>query len=356
MKLAIALIAALALAGCAGGGPAPAPTSGESPAASPAETASVTPTREPGTETPTASPDAQASPSPDTAQLSVVATTTVLADFVRKVAGDRAEVHALVPAGVDPHTFDPSPSDAVRVSEADLLVMNGLGLDEWVQPFIEQAGAGNVRLVELAEDLDGVDYLEGDDHHDEDEHGDDDEHHDEDEDDHAYNPHLWMNVQYARLYVERLADELSAVDPANESDYRGNAAAYDGELEELDGWIRGQIGSLPEDDRRVISFHHAFPYFAEAYGMQIVGVLVEVPGREPSAGEVAALISAIRESGVRLILAEAQFSDALAQTLAAETEAEVVSTLYTDALGDPPADTFAGAMRWNVEQILQALE
>jgi zinc/manganese transport system substrate-binding protein/manganese/iron transport system substrate-binding protein len=285
-----------------------------------------------------------------------VTTTTVLADFVRQVAGDRAVVHALVPAGVDSHTFDPSPGDAVRVSQADLLVMNGLGLDEWLQAFIEQAGAGDVPLVELAEDLEGVDYLEGDEHHDDDEHLDEEEGHDEGEDEHAYNPHLWMNVQYARLYVERLANELSAVDADGEAEYRANADIYDKQLTELDGWIRQQIGQLPSDERQVVSFHHAFPYFAAAYGMEIVGVLVEVPGREPSAGEIAELIDAIRESGARLILAEAQFSDQLAQTLAAETDARVVSTLYTDALGDPPADTFVGAMRWNVEQILQALE
>jgi manganese/iron transport system substrate-binding protein len=288
---------------------------------------------------------------PRTDSVSVVTTTTVLADFVRQVGGDRVAVHALVPRGADPHTFDPSPSDAVRVSEADLLVMNGLGLDEWLGDFITQAGAADVPLVELAEDLPGVEYLEGDEHHD-----DEDNQHDEDEDDHAYNPHVWMDVGYARLYIDRLADELVAADPDGSAVYRANAQAYDAQLAELDGWIRDQVAQVPSEERRVVSFHAAFPYFAQAYGLEIVGVLVEVPGREPSAAEVGELIEAIRESGVRVILAEAQFSDQLARTLASETDAVVVSNLYTDSLGDAPADTFVGAMRWNVEQIVQALE
>lgn len=337
MKILVALVAALALVACAGSTPTAIP----SPHASPPTASPVKP----------ATPGTSDDPTAEPAQLAVVTTTTVLADFVRQVAGNRAEVHALVPAGVDPHTFDPSPGDAVRVSQADLLVMNGLGLDEWLQGFVEQAGASEVRLVELAEDLDGVEYLEGDEHHDE------DQHHDEDEaDDHAYNPHLWMNARYARLYVDRLADELAAVDAGGEAEYRANAEAYGAQLMNLDDSIRLQLAEIPQEDRRVVSFHHAFPYFAEAYGLEIVGVLVEVPGREPGAAEVAELIAAIRASGARLILAEAQFSDQLAQTLAAETDSVVVSTLYTDALGDPPADTFVGAMRWNVEQILQALE
>jgi ABC-type Zn uptake system ZnuABC Zn-binding protein ZnuA len=156
--------------------------------------------------------------------------------------------------------------------------------------------------------------------------------------------------------VERIADELSAIDPDGEAEYRANAAAYATELDALDDWIREQVAAIPETDRRIVSFHDAFPYFAHAYGFEIVGVLVEVPGKDPSPGEVARLITAIRETGVRLILAESQFSDSLAQTVAAETNATVVRELYTDSLGDAPADTFIGAMRWNVDQITQALK
>jgi zinc/manganese transport system substrate-binding protein/manganese/iron transport system substrate-binding protein len=286
-------------------------------------------------------------PSPSDGRVTVVTTTTVLADMVRQIAGEHATVHALVPAGTDVHTFDPAPSDAIRVSRAGLLVMNGLGLDDWLSDFARQAGAPDTPVVELAEDLPGVEYLEGGERA---------------EEaaavlpaDHAFNPHLWLNVAYARRYVARLADELASVDPANAATYRANAAAYDARLAELDSSIRNQFAALPAERRHIVSFHDAFPYFAAAYGLEIVGVLVEVPGQEPSAAQVAALIDAIRAAGVRVVLAESQFNSDLAQTVAQETAAQVVSQLYTDSLGDPPADSYEGAMRWNVEQILAGL-
>jgi ABC-type Zn uptake system ZnuABC Zn-binding protein ZnuA len=289
------------------------------------------------------------SSAPDGEQLHVVATTTVLADLVRQVGGDRVDVSSLVPAGGEVHTFDPTPADVARLAEADLLVMNGLGLDEWLLPLARDAGRADLPIVELAEDLDGVDYLEGGDDH-ADENGD----HDDDAD-HRYNPHLWLNVGYARLYVERLRDELVAAEPDGVDDYTANAAAYDARLADLDAQIREQLAAIPAADRRIVSFHDAFPYFNAAYGLESVGVVVAAPGQDPSAGEVAALIAAIRQSGARAILSEAQFSDQLAQAIAAESGAQVVSDLYTDTLGDPPADTYEGAMRWNVDQIVEAL-
>jgi ABC-type Zn uptake system ZnuABC Zn-binding protein ZnuA len=289
------------------------------------------------------------SSAPDGEQLHVVATTTVLADLVRQVGGDRVDVSSLVPAGGEVHTFDPTPADVARLAEADLLVMNGLGLDEWLLPLARDAGRADLPIVELAEDLDGVDYLEGGDDH-ADENGD----HDDDAD-HRYNPHLWLNVGYARLYVERLRDELVAAEPDGVDDYTANAAAYDARLADLDAQIREQLAAIPAADRRIVSFHDAFPYFNAAYGLENVGVVVAAPGQDPSAGEVAALIAAIRQSGARAILSEAQFSDQLAQAIAAESGAQVVSDLYTDTLGDPPADTYEGAMRWNVDQIVEAL-
>jgi ABC-type Zn uptake system ZnuABC Zn-binding protein ZnuA len=285
------------------------------------------------------------SPSPSDGRITVVTTTTVLADMVRNVAGVRATVHALVPAGTDVHTFDPAPSDAIKVSGASLLVLNGLGLDDWLGEFARQAGAADTPLLELAEDLPGVTYLEGGEQSAAGEVG----------DAHADNPHLWLNVGYARLYVARLAEQLAAVDPSAAADYQANAAAFDARLAELDTWVRDQFAILPAAQRRIVSFHDAFPYFAAAYGLEVVGVLVEVPGQEPSAAQVAALVNAIRQAEVRVVLAESQFSDALAQTVAQEASAQVISQLYTDSLGDPPADSYEGAMRWNVEQIVAGL-
>jgi len=288
------------------------------------------------------------SPTPGQNRLTVVATTTVLAHFVEQVGGDRVDVHALVPKGGEVHTFDPAPSDATRLSQAKLMVMNGLGLDDWLLALATDAGQADLPVVELAEDLEEVEY-----HESEEEEG--VEGAGEEPGDHPYNPHLWLNVQYARLYVDRIRLKLIEVDPANQADYEANAEAHDEQLEVLDAWIREQMTGIPEADRRVVSFHDAFPYFAAAYGLEIVGVVVNAPGQEPSAGEVARLVTEIRQSGVKAILAEAQFSDRPAQAIADETDATVVSDLYTDSLGDPPQDSYEAAMRWNVERIVDTL-
>ncbi|CAN5428573.1 metal ABC transporter substrate-binding protein [soil metagenome] len=324
------------LAACQGSATSPDPGGATSPTALPTATS--------GTDTASSPPSAEV--------ISVVATTTVLADLVANVGGDRVEISSLVPPGGEVHTFDPTPSDAARIAQADLIAMNGLGLDEWLGDLASEAGAGNVPVVELAEDLDGVDYREAEDDHE----GEAEEHEGEEEEHGPADPHLWLNVSYAHMYVDRIAETLSEVDPHGATTYHANAATYRDQLDALESEIQAQFDTVPEENRRIVSFHEAFGYFAEAYGLEIVGTVVEAPGQDPSAGDVAALIEAIRDEDVRAIFSEVQFSDDLVQTIAAETEAEVVSDLYNDSLGDPPVDSYEGLMRWNVEQIVAALQ
>lgn len=279
-------------------------------------------------------------PPPSSGQLRVVATTTIFADLVAQVGGSRVSVTALVPKGGEVHTFDPTPSDARRLAEADLVVANGLGLDDWLTKVAAEAGT-TAPIVRLAENLPGATYLTDADH--DGAHGG------------AVNPHLWLDVGNGRRYVARIAEELARLDPAGAEAYAAAAAAYDTRLAELDAWIRDRIGAIPAANRRVISSHEAFPYYAAAYGLEIVDVIVPSPGQEPSAGQIARLIEAIRSSGVRAILAEAQFNPALAERIAAETGVPVVSNLYSDSVGDPPADTYEGVMRWDTERLVEAL-
>lgn len=267
--------------------------------------------------------------------LRVVATTTVLADLVANVGGDRVSVTSVVPKGGEVHTFDPSPQDVVGLTQADLIVSNGLGLDQWLTDLASDAGA-TVPIVELGEDLD-VEYLAGE------------------EPDEPVNPHLWLDVSNTRAYVAKIADALAAADPDGAADYRANAETYDAELADLDAWIREQIATVPPADRKLVSFHEAFPYLARAYGLEIVGVVVDAPGQDPSAGEIAGLVDAIRAAGVKAVFGEAQFSDDLVRTIADETGATVETNLYNDSLGDPPVDSYIGMMRWNVERIVAAL-
>jgi manganese/iron transport system substrate-binding protein len=283
--------------------------------------------------------------------LRVVATTTVLADLVAQAGGDLVEVSSLVPKGGEVHTFDPTPADAERIATAQLIVMNGLGLDEWVQDLIGGAGVADVPVVELGEDLDGVEYLTPEEHDEEAPSGSAEEGHGHE----TANPHLWLNVAYAQRYVDRLVEALAVADPEDATAYRERAATYLQRLTDLDAWVRQQMASIPEANRRVISFHEAFPYFAAAYGLEVVGTVVDAPGQDPSAGEVAALIDAVRSEGVKAIFAEPQFPSDLTETIAQETGITVVTDLYNDSLGDPPVDTYEGLIRWDVQRVGEAL-
>ena len=265
----------------------------------------------------------------------VVTTTTILADLVHQVGGDRVRVESLVPKGGEVHTFDPTPSDIRRVTDARIVFRNGLALDDWLGDLVGDTGT-EAPVVALGDDLPGVELLAGD------EAG-------------EPNPHLWMNVAYASKYAGRIADELTAVDPDDASLYEANLAAYQARLDALDDEARTALAAIPAANRTVVSFHDAFPYFAAAYGLTLDGTVVDSPGQDPSAAQVAALVTKIREGGVRAIFAEAQFNPAIVDTIAAETRATVVSDLYTDSVGDPPQDTYEGLMRWNVERVVAAL-
>lgn len=265
----------------------------------------------------------------------VVATSTVFADLVRQVAGAHVAAKSLVPAGADVHTYQPTPADLVAIADAKVVVMNGLGLDDWLDGTITSAG-GDADVVRLGERLPGVQLIQGDVAG-------------------EPNPHLWMDVANAQQYVTRIGDALAAADPAAAADYRAGVTRTNSSLADLDSWIRGQIATLPSANRMLVTFHDALPYYARAYGLTIVGVAVEAPGQDPSAGEIAALVDAIKAAGVRAVFSENQFPTDLVDRLADEAGATVVASLYDDSLGDPPVTSYQALMRWDTEQIVAAL-
>jgi manganese/iron transport system substrate-binding protein len=286
---------------------------------------------------------------PDADALRVVATTTVFADLVANVGGSKVAVTSLVPKGGEVHTFDPTPSDLTRVAEAELVVMNGLGLDEWLAQMVADSGS-SAPVVELGEDLDGVTYLEGSGHEGEGHEGEGEAGHED-----GANPHLWLDVENGARYVARITEALTAADPDDAATYEANGNAYRARLTDLDAWVLEQIGAIPEANRKLVSFHEAFPYFAAAYGLEIVGTIVEAPGQDPSAGEIAALVDAIRASGAKAVFTEAPFSPDLAEAVATEAGVAVVSDLYNDSLGDPPVDSYEAMIRWDTEKTVEAL-
>lgn len=274
-----------------------------------------------------------ASSSPGSGPIPVVATTTVLADIVARVGAEHVAVTSLVPKGGEVHTFDPSPRDVARVESARLIVANGLGLDDWLTQLARDAGT-SAPVVALGDALPASDLIV---------------------EDGRPNPHAWLDPTLAAAYGQAAAEGLARIDPLNAATYEANAGQFATEMAALDDELKGKFAVVPPGDRKIVSFHDALPYFARAFDLQVVGVIVSVPGQDPSAGELAALVDLIRSSGARAIVSEVQFDDDLARTIAAETGATVVSDLYTDSLGDPPVDTYAGIVRWDVDRIVDAL-
>jgi ABC-type Zn uptake system ZnuABC Zn-binding protein ZnuA len=274
--------------------------------------------------------------------LRVVTTTTILAELVAEVGGPLVTVESLVPKGGEVHTFDPKPSDIRRLAQADVVFLNGLGLDEWLTSLVADSGT-QAPVVKLGENLPGVTYLAGTP-----EGG-------GTQSSGAVNPHLWLNAAYAAKYADRITETLAAADPGHAATYRDQGAAYAASLTALDTELRTRMEAIPAANRLVLSFHDAFPYFAAAYGLAIDGTIVSAPGQDPSAAQSAELVRVVREKGIKAIFAEAQFSEALVRTIADETGAVIVSELYTDSTGDPPKDTYTAMMRWNADQVLAAL-
>ncbi|TMB57618.1 MAG: zinc ABC transporter substrate-binding protein [Chloroflexi bacterium] len=266
----------------------------------------------------------------------VVTTTTVFADMIANVGGDLVHVTSLVPRNGDVHTYAAKPSDVQAVADAQLLVMNGLGLDDWLTRTIGNASAAGTPLVKLAVDLRGVTLLPG-------------------EEPGTQNPHLFMDVAYAELYVDRIEAALERVDPPHAEGYRQQATAYRNRLAALDAEVRARVATIPRQNRRLVTFHDAFPYYAREYGLTIVGVAVEAPGQDPSAGDTARLIDAIKAAHVKAIFSEAQFPPRLVDQLASATGVTVVADLYDDALGDDPVTSYEAVIRWDTDQLVKAL-
>ena len=303
-----------------------------------------------------------ASPSPSestgaAADYTVIATTSVFADLAQLALGDNVTIETIIPAGVDVHTFEPSPADAQKLAGADLIVMNGLGLDEWALSLLEAAGKSEEDVLELAEGIDESNawvYLEGEEH--DEEEGKEEAEEGEEHGHGGSDPHIWLDPKGAAIYVDRIAARVAAELPERAAEIESARDAGLAEIAALDEELRVGFAAVEASARKIVTFHDAFGYFARAYGIEIVGVAVEAPGQEPSAKEIAALIDAIKAAGVTSVFSEAQFPSKVLDQVAAETGATVLENLYSDALGDAPANSYLGAMRANASAILASFK
>jgi ABC-type Zn uptake system ZnuABC Zn-binding protein ZnuA len=257
----------------------------------------------------------------------VLTTTTILADMAKQVAGDRTTVGSIVPAGAHVEAYEPRPDDAKRMSEAKLVITNGLDLDKWVEPLLRNARTGTPVVTVT----DGLPDIGG-------------------------NPHMWFDLALARKYVEKIRDGLIALEPAGRDTYTANAKAYSDELMVLEAELKAKVATIPADRRRLVTSHDAFPYFAKAFGFEIVGFAQPEPDKMPSAGELADLVNKVKAAKVPAIFSEAGVSPQLAETIAKETGARVITDLPTDSLLDKPADSYIGLMRVVVDKIVTALK
>ena len=261
----------------------------------------------------------------DSGQVKVTATLGLFRDLVQQVGGDRVQVSTLVPDGTDVHTYEPPPSQIAKLSEAKLVVMNGLGLEPSLERVIRENKSSSATLLELAA---GLPTLED-------------------------NPHLWLDVQNGMTYVERIRDALVSVDPAGADIYRANADRYLGELRTLDQEVTAAVESIPPERRKLVTLHDAYPYLAQGYGLQIVGFVVESPGKEPTAQEVADLTKAIGDEDVPAVFTEPQFSSRILDLAADDAGIEVCS-LYSDAFTDE-VKSYVDLLRFNARELARCL-
>jgi len=270
-------------------------------------------------------------------KLKVVATFSILADFVKNVGGERVAVSALVGPNGDAHVYQPTPGDAKTLGDARVVVTNGLGFEGWINRLVKASGTKAPMIVATK----GIKPRKAEDDHG---HGDAD-------------PHAWQSVANAKRYVENIRDALIAADPAAKDVYEANAAAYAAKLDALDAEVKAAIEKIPTDRRRIITTHDAFGYFAAAYGVTFVapqGVSTEA---EVSARDVARIITQIRKQKIPAVFLENVTDKRLLERIGAESGARIGGTLYSDALTDEKgvAPTYLEMMRHNVKQLAAAL-
>ena len=302
---------------------------------------------------------APASAQPDR-PLPVVATFSILGDMVKRIGGEQVAVTTLVGPDGDTHVYQPTPADARAVSEARLIVVNGLQFEGWLDRLIDASDFDGTRVV-VTDGIDPIAFEHSEDAHDRDHETDHEKHaegDDHDGHDHGvFDPHAWQSLRNAAVYVDNITDALSKADPGNASLFYRNREAYVAEIEILHSEIREMIAGLPAASRTVVTSHDAFQYFGRDYGLTFIAPQGLSTESEASAKDVVRLIQQIRDRGIRAVFIENIGDPRLLERIADETGAVIGGTLYPGALSGPdgPAPTYLDLMRHNAKTLTQAL-
>jgi zinc/manganese transport system substrate-binding protein len=269
-------------------------------------------------------------------QLEVVASFTVLADMVRQVGGDHVHVRSLVGPNGDPHVYEPTPQDGAALSKADVIVINGLGLEGWMERLISASGGRAPAVIASS----GIETRRI-----------------EEDGKEITDPHAWNSAANGATYADNIAAALIEADPANAADYRANRAKYGASLRELDIWARQEVASVPAAKRKIITSHAAFGYLAAAYGIEFRAAVGLSTDAEPTAAGVAGLIDQMRREKIKAVFVESSSDPRLVAQVASATHAVLGGTLYAEALSPPlgPAPTYVEMFRYNIASLVKAM-
>ncbi|BBP80307.1 metal ABC transporter substrate-binding protein [Pseudomonas gingeri NCPPB 3146 = LMG 5327] len=268
-------------------------------------------------------------------KLPVVASFSILRDITQQIGGDHIEVTGMVGPDADAHTYEPTPDDAKALLKAKLIVKNGLGFEPWLDRLVTSTET-KATVVTASKGVIS--------------------HTMEEDGETIPDPHAWHNLANAELYVNNITKALIQVDPANKDDYTRNSQAYLKQIYRLLAEAKVKLGNLPAGNRRIVTSHDAFGYLGQAYGIQFLAPQGLSTEREPSAAEVATLITQIRKDKVKAVFMENIKDARLLKQIADESGAQIGGTLYSDALAaEGPASTFTGLFEYNMNTLHAAL-
>jgi zinc/manganese transport system substrate-binding protein len=271
-------------------------------------------------------------------KLDVVATTVQITALTREVGGNLIDLHGIIPAGADPHSFEPTASDLTAIEDADVVLRHGIELDVWLDGTLSAAKHATVTVV-----TDGIELRKG-----------------EEDGKVVDDPHVWHDPDNAKIMVQNIAKALEQADPSNRDTYESNSLAYQAKLDDTKQQVQAIIDEIPAASRKLVTDHDAFGYFAHAFGLEIVGAVFPVLSTEaePSASDTAKLLDTIKAEHVKAIFAESSVNPRLARALASDAGVTIVDDLYGDSLGEPGsgADTLDGMLLFNARKIAEALK
>lgn len=281
----------------------------------------------------------------------VVATTNLLADVVKQIGGAEIELTALLPIGADPHGYSPTPQDLRAVAGADVIFVNGLGLESFLDEMLTNAG-GNPVIVSVSVGIDPLAMTDAHEDHADEDHADEADHGDTD-------PHVWFSVPNVITWTHNIETALSGLDPAHAADYADRATAYRAQLAGLDQELRQMVAQIPTDQRKLVTDHRSFTYLAHEYGFEQTGAVINSFSTlsQSSAQSLAALQEQIKSAGAKAIFVGSTVNPALADQLAKDLGIRVVS-VFTGSLSpaDGPAATYIDFMRFDMSAIADALK